>query len=180
MPEIKIRPAVESDLPILVKFDHSYSSEHVWQMELGQEAGQMGVNFRQIRLPRATRVEYPRSPQALAENWKLYTALLVAELGGEPVAYTCLTQNRIPLTTWVTDLVVTPRHRRQGIGSTMVLAALDWVAGQGHTNRLILELQPKNYPAIRLSQKLGFDFCGYLDHYYANNDIGIFFAKWVI
>jgi ribosomal protein S18 acetylase RimI-like enzyme len=42
---------------------------------------------------------------------------------------------------------------------------------------MVLEMQPKNYPAIQLAQKLGFDFCGYNDRYYANRDIALFFAK---
>jgi hypothetical protein len=38
-------------------------------------------------------------------------------------------------------------------------------------------MQPKNYPAICLAQKLGFDLCGYNDRYFANQDIALFFAK---
>ena len=39
--------------------------------------------------------------------------------------------------------------------------------------------RPKNYPAICLAEKMGFELCGYNDHYFANNDIAIFFSKWV-
>jgi hypothetical protein len=28
-----------------------------------------------------------------------------------------------------------------------------------------------------MAQKLGFEFCGYNDRYFANRDIGLFFAK---
>jgi len=35
----------------------------------------------------------------------------------------------------------------------------------------------KNYAAIRLSQKLGFEFCGYNDHYYLTQDIALFFGR---
>ena len=45
------------------------------------------------------------------------------------------------------------------------------------TRRLVLEMQHKNHAAIQLAKKLGFDFCGYNDRYYANHDIGLFFAK---
>jgi RimJ/RimL family protein N-acetyltransferase len=38
-------------------------------------------------------------------------------------------------------------------------------------------MQPKNYPAIQLALKLGFELCGFNDRYYANHEIGIFFAK---
>jgi ribosomal protein S18 acetylase RimI-like enzyme len=44
----------------------------------------------------------------------------------------------------------------------------------------MLGMQTKNFPAINLAQRLGFDYCGYIDHYYPNRDIAIFFTKWVI
>jgi RimJ/RimL family protein N-acetyltransferase len=47
------------------------------------------------------------------------------------------------------------------------------------SRRIVLEMQPKNYAAIHLAQKLGFDLCGYNDRYYANHDIALFFAKGV-
>jgi ribosomal protein S18 acetylase RimI-like enzyme len=81
-----------------------------------------------------------------------------------------------PLTTWMTDLAVLRRLRRQGIGSALVLASQEWAA-QHDSRYLVLEMQPKNFPALKLVQKLGFDFCGYNDRYYKNHDIGLFFAK---
>jgi GNAT superfamily N-acetyltransferase len=179
MPEIEIRPGVETDIPALIKLDHSYTSDYVWQMDLQVDAMQVVAQFKEVRLPRTVRVEYPRSAQSLAEDWRQRSALLVAMLAGEAVGYTSLIENYTPLTTWMNDLVVMPRLRRQGIGSALVLAAQDWVAGHSKSRRLILAMQPKNFPAISLSQKLGFDFCGYNDHYYPNQDIAIFFEKWI-
>jgi GNAT superfamily N-acetyltransferase len=179
MPEIQIRPAIETDIPILVQLDHSYSSDFVWQLDLRVNEAEIDARFREVRLPRSVRVEYPRSPRGLAGDWRKPSALLVAVLDGQPVGYTGLVENATPLTTWMTDLVVAPRVRRQGIGSALVLAAQDWVAGHSSSRRLLLEIQPKNHPAISLCQKLGFDFCGYNDHHFANQDIAVFFAKWL-
>lgn len=179
MPEIEIRPGKETDIPALIQLDHSYTSEYVWQMELQVDEAQAIAYFREVRLPRKVRVEYPYPARSLSENWRQCSAFLVAVLSGEPVGYTCLIENYSPLSTWMTDLVVSPRLRRQGIGSALVLAAQDWVAGHSKSRRLVLAMQPKNFPAISLSQKLGFDFCGYNDHYYPNQDIAIFFEKWI-
>ncbi len=176
MPEIAIRPAVIADIPQLIALDHNYTSDTVWQMEVQQDEGQINVSFRQIRLPRSARVEYPRAPSLLNENWQNRSSLLVALLAGEAIGYISLMQDTAPLTTWTTDLVVMRRVRRNGIGSALVLAAQEWAKAHGST-RLVLEMQPKNYPAICLAQKLGFDFCGYSDRYYANHDIALFFAK---
>jgi ribosomal protein S18 acetylase RimI-like enzyme len=180
MPEIEIRPAVETDIPEMLQFDHSYMSDHVWQMEYRLEDGQAGAVFREMRLPRAVRVDYPRSPGSLADNWQQRSGLLVAVLNGQSVGYAGLSQGSIPYTTWMSDLVVTNRFRRQGIGSALVLAALDWMASQPGSQRLILEMQPKNRPAIHFAQKLGFDFCGFIDHYYPNQDAALLFARWLV
>ncbi len=177
MPEIEIRAALPEDIPSLVALDHNYVSEYVWQMDLHHEDEiQIHLGFRQVRLPRSVRVEYPRASHALSEDWQGRSGLLVALLSGDPVGYISLMLGLAPLAAWTTDMVVKRRLRRQGIGTALLLAAQDW--GVHHYARnLVLEMQPKNYPAIQLAQKLGFDFCGYNDRYYANHDIALFFAK---
>lgn len=176
MPEIEIRPATPDEIPNLAALDHNYTSDFVWQMDVRLEEGEMGVNFRKVRLPRSVRVEYPRSPRGLQAPNGQSCVLLVALLEGEAVGYAAITQDMAPATSWVTDLAVMRRVRRQGIGSTLLLAGQDW-ARQKASNRIVLEMQPKNYPAYCLAHKLGFDFCGYNDRYYTNHDIALFFAK---
>ncbi len=183
MPEIQIRPAMAADLPALAALDHSYVSDHVWQMDIDQsEEGQTVVSFRESQLPRSVHVAYPRDPEALAREWRggrrspEQASLLVAVFQTELVGYISMVQNVALVTTWVTDLVVMRRMRRQGIGSALILAAREWARQQG-SHRLVLEMQPKNYPAICMAYKLGFVLCGYNDRYYANHDIALFFGK---
>lgn len=180
MPEIEIRPAIEKDIAVLMEIDHSYSSDHVWQMDSIFELDQTGAVFREVRLPRTARVDYPRPKQVLRDHWKDYSQVLVAVHSGGPVGYASIVKNMIPLTTWIMDLVVTPNLRRQGIGTALLLASLEWTGKHTKSHRLMLEMQPKNFPGINLAQKLGFDYCGYIDHYYSNRDIAIFFTKWII
>jgi GNAT superfamily N-acetyltransferase len=180
MPEIEIRPATTEDIKQLVKMDHSYSSNHVWQMDPQFTSEQTGAVFREVRLPRTAKVDYPRSPRSLTKHWESYSGVLVAIHAGEPVGYTSLVENMIPITTWVMDLAVRPNLRRQGIGTALVLAALEWTAAQTKSQRMILGMQTKNFPAINLALRMGFDYCGYIDHYYPNRDIAIFFTKWII
>jgi ribosomal protein S18 acetylase RimI-like enzyme len=176
MPEIEIRPATSADIPALIAIDHHYTSDYVWQMEIQQDENQIEISFREVRLPRSVRVTYPRSPGELADTWTERSDLLVALLEGEPIGYASLMLELAPLTTWMTDLAVLRRLRRQGIASALILASQEWAA-QHDSRYLVLEMQPKNYPALKLVQKLGFDFCGYNDRYYKNHDIGLFFAK---
>jgi GNAT superfamily N-acetyltransferase len=190
MPAIEIRPAIEEDIVTITQFDHNYTTDHVWQMDrrsnelypqdMESEDIQFGAYFRNVRLPRMVKVEYPRNPILLSEDWSTRSALLVAVLKGELVGYTSMSQNIALSTIRMTDLVVEPSVRRHGIGTALILAALDWSGAHPHSRRLVLEMQPKNNPAIRLAQKMKFDFCGYQDHHYSNNDIGLFFARWSI
>jgi len=178
MPEIEIRPAIATDIHALMEIEHNYSSDHVWQMELKHDGGDTNINFHQIQLPRSVQVKYPRDHHTLADNWTQRDGLLVAELDSELIGYISLTQNAQLKITWATDLAVKPKCRKQGIGSALVISAQEWAANNS-SRRLILEMQPKNYPAIQLAKKLGFELCGYNDHYFANHDIALFFSKWL-
>lgn len=177
MPEIEIRPAIATDIPQLMTLDHSYSSDYVWQMEIQPEENNISVNFREVRLPRSVRVDYAREVNTLADEWTQRSIILIAVHEGKPCGYISLIQDQAPATTWARDLVVERRLRRQGIGTALVLAAQEWALRQRNSRQLVLEMQPKNYAAICLAQKIGFDFCGYNDRFYANHDIALFFAK---
>ena len=179
MPAIEIRPAIATDIVAMAKLDHNYTTDHVWQLDLDRADSEIGIQFREVKLPRPVRVDYPRSQKSLADDWTHRSGLLVAQHEDNVVGYVSLMKNIAPNAIWMTDLVVSKPLRRKGIGSALVLAAQEWVLDQTDNNRLILEIQPKNYPAICLIQKLGYDFSGYNDHHFANNDIAIFFAKWL-
>lgn len=176
MSETLIRPAVATDIPRLMAIDHSSSSGYVWQLDLRKEQGQVLVGFREVRLPRVVSVTYPHDPYALADEWNHRSATFVAVLGDAPVGYTCLLEQSRATTVWITDLVVGPEYRRQGIGSALLYAAQDWASSRG-TRDIFLEMSSKNYPAIRIATKFGFDFCGYNDHYYVTQDVALFFGR---
>jgi ribosomal protein S18 acetylase RimI-like enzyme len=176
MPEIEIRPAIADDIPHLVAFEHGYSSDYVWQMDIQIEENQVGVKFRNVRLPRSVRVDYPRNTQSLIGGWAERAALLVAAINEKPVGYISLLDDVTPASAWVSDLVVERRLRRQGIGAALLLAGQEW-ASRRRFQRVVIEMQPKNHPAISLVNKLGYEFCGYNDRYYANHDIALFFGK---
>ncbi len=179
MPEIEIRPANETDIPFLSDLEHAYTSEYAWQMDtLRTQDEAFHVTFREIRYPRPVRVEYPRPSHALLQDWETRSGILVATLAEEPIGYVSLMLDRVPGAAWITDLVVRRRLHRKGIGSALLLAALEWAANHD-CRQVVIELQQKNMPAIRLAQKIGFEFSGFLDHYFPNNDIGLFFTKTV-
>src|SRR5512143_1723826 len=107
MPAIQVRPAIEADIPLLVKIDHTYTTNRVWQIEQNVETGTseegsltISVRFREVRLPREIHVDYPLSPRNLLKEWSNRSAVLVATLRNTPVGYIGLAQNRAPRTVW--------------------------------------------------------------------------------
>jgi len=176
MMDIEIRPTIAPDLPRLMGMDHSTTTDYVWQMEFHREGNQVQAIFREVRLPRPITVMYPNSPYVLADEWTHKSLMLTALRGKDPIGYLCLREEGSAALAWITDLVVLREARRQGVGSALLTAAQVWASGRGD-RRLMLEMQSKNVPAIRLAQKHGFEFCGYNDHYYLTQDVALFFAK---
>ncbi len=178
MPEIEIRPAVLADLNSLMAIDSSYQSDYVWQMDRSVEEGQTVITFREVRLPRSVRVEAPHPLIIPSKSADLNMATLVARLAGDIVGYIRIHENQLPGVGWVTSLAVRPEIRRQGIGTALLLAGQEWAANQG-LRRIICDMQSKNHAAIHLMLKMGYEFCGYNDYYYANKDIGLFFTRFL-
>ncbi len=178
MTEINIRSANSTDIPKMVSVDHNYATGHVWQMTLDLTDIQTQVSFREVRLPREVHVNYPRITRRLVDDWTKRDLLLLAEEDEIVRGYISVRLGLAPASAWVDDLAVDRIFRRNGIGSALVLAAQDWCGKKG-IHRLTLEMQPKNYPAIQFAYKLGFEFSGYNDQYYRDQEIAIFFSSYI-
>ena len=176
MASFEIRLAASNDLPRLMALDHSCSSDYVWQLELRSEPKRVTANFHEVRLPRSISVAYPRNPSTLFDEWKKRDLLLVALDAEMPVGYISAVEGNTSAVAWVTDLVVAPSVRRQGAASALLTATQDWALERG-VRRIVLEMQSKNYPCIRLAQKFGYEFCGYNDQYYPTQDVALFFGR---
>lgn len=177
MPEIEIRPAVSADLSVLIQMEAGCMSSHVWQMDRVVNEGEISIQFREIRLPRPARIDYPRSTRLMSdEGWITRQTVLVALHAGIQAGYIHITDQAQPRTVWVRDLVVSEVERRKGIATALLLAAMDW-GGERGCRRMVAEVQSKNFPGISLLRKLGFEFCGYSDQHYLNQDIALFFAR---
>ena len=171
-----IRNATAADLPHCLGLDASFETDHVWQMDSRSEHGQISVSFRSVRLPRSMRVLYPRDARLLSAGWQSCDAMLIAEDNGALVGYAALAKRAPQSTAWVQDLIVSKAARRAGVGQALLAWSVRWAREQ-QLSWLVVEVQTKNYPALSFCQKNGLTFCGYNDHYYANQDIALFFAK---
>lgn len=176
MPEITIRSAKEEDIENLSVFEHGYYTDYVWQMSLDITVEKVKSTFQRVRLPRKVFVSYPRKRESIFEDLDQIEALLVAVYDERPVGYIKLLSNEKSGVARLSDLVVSSPIRRQGIASGLVVASMDLSTNRGfHT--LIMEIQSKNDPAIKLANKLGFNFCGFQDHYFPNQELALFFSR---
>ena len=175
--QIQTRPATAADIPRLIALDHTVSSESVWQLELRRDTAEQTIAaFREVRLPRSITVAFPYNPNALSDEWAKKSFIQIALADNAVVGYICAQERAPASVAWVTELVVAVRDRRQGVASTLLASAQSWAIDRSH-RQLILEMQSKNLPMIRLAQKFGYEFCGYNDHYFPTQDVALFFAK---
>ncbi|MCD6356327.1 MAG: GNAT family N-acetyltransferase [Anaerolineaceae bacterium] len=178
MAEILIRSAVSPDIDLLSGFNHTVKTTSVWQMYRRVEENEIRTDFKEIILPREMRIIYPRSPKTLLQRWKEYSTILVGCIDNVPVSYITISTFFAPEMVWIKDLVVDKMWRRQDIGTTLIKAAIEWAKARNYY-RMTVEMSSKNYPAICLVKKLKFEFSGFNDNYFTNNDLALFFARFI-
>ena len=175
MAEIEIRNTVSTDLARLAALDHTIDTNYVWQLDLHRDVGQVQVSLREVRLPRTIRLDHPRTAAELPDTWHL-RPMLSAMNDLEAVGYVRMSDVMVPHAVWITDVVVGKPMRGQGLARKLIGAAEAWGLQRG-MRKAIIEVQSKNAPAMRMIQKLGFEFCGYNDQYYASRDVALFFGR---
>jgi GNAT superfamily N-acetyltransferase len=178
MAEILIRQAVTPDIEVLAKFEHSVKTERVWQMTQNLDEEKISTSFVETELPREMRLAYPKSPDTLLDRWKHYSNVFVACITNAPVGYISFVSTFNPGMIWVKDLVVDELWRGKAVATTLIQAVTDWGIERDFV-RMTLELSSKNYPAISLARKCGFDYAGFNDNYFNNNDIALFFSRYI-
>ena len=171
-----VRPATLADMNNCLSLDHNVVTDHVWQLKVNEAESQVNVTFTTARLPRRMRVAYPRDVEQLVEDWQRDEGFMVAEVDGEVRGYVDIISRPWQGIGWVANLTVDRGYRRRGIGKTLMSYARQWAWEQG-LPKVLVETTTKNYPAICFYQKLGFQFCGFNDYYYTNQDIALFFVQ---
>jgi ribosomal protein S18 acetylase RimI-like enzyme len=174
---MQVHPAELVDINFCCQINMSYTTDYVWQMRTGGDGRTVDIHFDTIRLPRPMRVEYPRLSDELIEHWQREECFLIIRgMQDEIIGFVDAQAQRWHNVLWVSNLVVDSRYRRKGFGSILLKQANRWAVEQ-NLNRLMLEVQTKNHPAIAFAQKHGFQFCGYNERYYPNGDIALFFSR---
>jgi ribosomal protein S18 acetylase RimI-like enzyme len=145
---------------------------------LDLDVHQSQINFNRVRLPRRVFVPYPNNKNAIFKDIDEAQAFLIAEVSKNPVGYIKVVSEKDPHTAKITDLVISANNRRQGIGSGLLVAVMDLLAHRD-VNMMIIELQSKNDPAIKMVKKMGFKFCGFRDYYFSNQELALFYSRFI-
>jgi len=174
---MKVFPAELADLNTCYQINASYTTDYVWQMQSRDNGRRTDIRFDTVRLPRSMQVEYPRSSDELFEHWQQEGCFLVARNDNdEVIGFIDALPHPWQKLLWAYNLVVTKSYRQQGCGTLLIKSAIQWAVQQDlHT--VMFDVQTKNHPGISFAQKLGFQFCGYHEHFYANRDIALFFYQ---
>lgn len=93
-----------------------------------------------------------------------------AYLGTKPIGLLELRRSEWNHALWIQSLYVDSAHRRVGVGSLLLDAAING-AERSEVRALFVETQVSNGPAIAFYLKHGFSLCGYNDHLYTNDDL---------
>ena len=151
---IAIRPAEPSDASELVALAAS----------VGQEPGEWLLTTETWR-PVADERRYLKAVRGHAD-----AAVYVAVDGDRIVGRLSLARDPHPASKHVADLglMVAASHRRRGIGTALLDAAVAWAKGSG-VSKLELHVFPWNEPANQLYERFGFEREGLRRAHYLRN-----------
>jgi len=178
MPEIELRPVNQNDIESLTAFEHGYYSEFVWQMSMDLDSQNLQSSLRRVHLPRRVFVPYPRHKETIFGATDQVEVFLVASMAERPVGYIKVLAEKDSQVLRVSDLVVSAPMRRQGIASGLMVAVMN-LASNREYHYVVMEMQSKNDPAVALAEKMGLNFCGFRDHYFSNQEMALFFSRFV-
>lgn len=154
MTDVVVRPAEPGDAAALVRLGSEVGSEPEGWLISGGWRG-MGAERRYLRTVRRSRD----------------AAVFVAEAPEGIVGRLSIARDSHPASRHVADLglMVAASHRRQGIGTALLHAAVGWARDVG-VHKLELHVFPYNEGAIALYERFGFRREGYRRAHYRRAD----------
>ena len=172
-----IRQAELADIDVISGLEHSYMTDHVWQLSEHDSTAEYSALFRLARLPRQLQAPYPHDPPTLRRILHRcdHVWVMQGQNSQDISGYLGIVAMPWQNTGWITCFNVIASERRKGIGTELLHEAMAQAKREG-LQSISVDLQTKNYPATLFSQARGFRFSGYSDNYYSARDIALFFA----
>ncbi len=174
---MRIRSARTDDLQACLAIDLSYETDYAWQLQEERRDKMWQLTFREVRLPRTQRITPHVRTEEHLKVWERCDGFWVATERSEIWGYLTLRLEPDHAQARIIDLAVDAAHRRAGIGSELLRYAVEWMLRQDGIEQMVLECPPKAHPAISFALKHGFTLCGFQDHYWPGQELGLFFRK---
>lgn len=173
-----IRHAIPADIERCLQLDASFETARVWQLKLRDGREQISSELRAVPLPRQLRVPFPTPDKSLLMHWQRGYCVLVADdpSSDQLLGYVNVDPEPDHRLGWVWHLVVGLDHRRQGVGTGLLQAAMQW-SREHALRQVMVPVQAQNDPGIRFLQRNGFSFCGFNDRFYKSGDVALFFGR---
>ena len=172
---MNVNPATLADVEHCALLDASFATQYVWQTEQRISSENVSIGFRRIRIPRLLDVAYPREADQLFDHWQRRECFLSARQGAALVGYLDMTVHRDDWQGWIEHLVVHRPYRRLGIATALLDGAEQWALGSG-LDCVSFAVQAKNDPAISLLVARGYRLRGFMDRYFRNGDMALFYT----
>ena len=175
--QLVFRDGVAEDIPYCLALDSEFQTEHVWQMTVQEGSEEIQVNCRRQRLPRPMESRHETNPGHLQSALlRQYCFVVIQDkITNHILGYVSMRVDEMSQVAYLQDLVIDRPYRRRSLGSRLVHVARVW-STEYDLRQIIFEVPTTNYPCILFAQALGFSFCGFNDHHFANREIAVFFS----
>jgi RimJ/RimL family protein N-acetyltransferase len=137
---IDVRPATVGDVPAMVDLHVRVASEGAW---IGTEPP----------------VDAGRFMRLFSQSIESEAQLRLVATDGERVVGNLSLDPSAPGVLYL-GMAIDTDHRGVGVGTAMMLAAVDWARSRPGTHKIELEVWPHNAAGIALYRKIGFDIEG--------------------
>ena len=175
--QLVFRDGVDTDIPYCLALDSDFQSEHVWQMTVQEIGDEIQVSCRKQRLPRSLDSRHVANAQQLELALRRKDCFVVVQdkRSNHILGFVAMRVDETSQVAFLQDIVIDRVYRRRSLGSRLVHVARVW-ASEYRLRQILFEIPTTNYPCILFAKALGFSFCGYNDHHFANREIALFFS----
>ena len=175
--QLTFRDGVDTDIPYCLALDSDFQSEHVWQMTVQEAGDEIRVNCRKQRLPRQLESRHATDPQQLELTLRRKHCFVVVQdkASNHILGFISMRVDENSPIAYLQDIVIDKPYRRRSLGSRLAHVARVW-ASEYSLRQVLFEIPTTNFPCILFARALGFSFCGFNDHHFANREIALFFS----
>ncbi len=175
--QLIFRDGVDTDIPYCLALDSDFHSDHVWQMTVQDAGEEVRVSCRKQRLPRRLDSRHAADPQQLELALRRKHCFVVVQdkHNNHILGFVSMRVDETSPVAYLQNIVIDRPFRRRSLGSRLVHVVQVW-ASEYRLRQILFEIPTTNYPCILFAKALGFSFCGFNDHHFANREIALFFS----